>query len=191
MKKLPLIFVLGLSTLLATQASAGDRWGVGFNQSSVVISVGNNHHKNSYKYRKKVKHYHGNKRYKSCQQQGYYKGRYAKSRCHYNKGYHDGYRDGYQDGHYDQYHNEYHSGGGYYESEYGRDHDKGRIVVNLPNVTVFSSGPRDFVGQCWSVQKDGYWRGKPALIGGKMCRDRGGNEYVVPSSRYLIHYRRY
>lgn len=44
---------------------------------------------------------------------------------------------------------------------------------------------------CWPVQKVGHWNGKKALVGGKMCRNGYGNEYVIPSSRYLIEYRYY
>ncbi|MEM8986199.1 MAG: hypothetical protein AAGC95_05695 [Pseudomonadota bacterium] len=41
---------------------------------------------------------------------------------------------------------------------------------------------------CHPVQKDGYWRGYRARIGGTMCYDGYGGSYVVKGSRYLIHY---
>lgn len=41
---------------------------------------------------------------------------------------------------------------------------------------------------CHNVSKDGYAHGRNARIGGTMCYDRYGQGYVVPGSRYVIHY---
>ncbi len=41
---------------------------------------------------------------------------------------------------------------------------------------------------CQRVYKSGYWRGRPAQVGGTMCYDEYGNGYIVRGSRYLMHY---
>ena len=41
---------------------------------------------------------------------------------------------------------------------------------------------------CHAVTKTDYWYGRKAKIGGTMCYDNYGRGYVVPGSRYVIHY---
>ena len=41
---------------------------------------------------------------------------------------------------------------------------------------------------CHRTSKIGYWHGYRARIGGTMCYDAYGYPYIVPGSRYLIHY---
>lgn len=41
---------------------------------------------------------------------------------------------------------------------------------------------------CHATSKTGYWYGRKAKIGGTMCYDSYGGSYIVPGSRYLIHY---
>jgi len=49
-------------------------------------------------------------------------------------------------------------------------------------------GGHDSHAGCFKVDKVGYHHGRKALIGGKACRDAHGEVYVVPESRYVIHY---
>ena len=41
---------------------------------------------------------------------------------------------------------------------------------------------------CRRVSTRGYWRGYPALVGGRQCFDRYGRAYIAPGSRFLIRY---
>ncbi len=46
----------------------------------------------------------------------------------------------------------------------------------------------NYGGSCHATSKTGYWYGRRAKIGGTMCYDSYGGSYIVPGSRYLIHY---
>ena len=41
---------------------------------------------------------------------------------------------------------------------------------------------------CQNVSKEGYWDGRPALIGGLQCFDSYGQAFISPNSRHLIRY---
>ncbi len=41
---------------------------------------------------------------------------------------------------------------------------------------------------CHRTSRIGYWHGYRARIGGTVCYDAYGYPYIVPGSRYLIHY---
>lgn len=43
-------------------------------------------------------------------------------------------------------------------------------------------------GDCYPVEKHGYYHGRRALIGGLMCTDAYGYAYIRPGSRYVIRY---
>lgn len=44
----------------------------------------------------------------------------------------------------------------------------------------------NYHNQCIPVQKQGRWRGKPAIIGAKACTNRYGRPYVVNRSVHLV-----
>ncbi|NOX94191.1 MAG: hypothetical protein GXP04_03585 [Alphaproteobacteria bacterium] len=52
----------------------------------------------------------------------------------------------------------------------------------------YNSGYNNSGYNCRKVEKDGYWHGKSALIGGTMCYDSYGQSYIVSGSRYLVSY---
>lgn len=43
-------------------------------------------------------------------------------------------------------------------------------------------------GRCWREDRHGYFRGRPAIVSVRLCRDRYGNTYIDESSTRLIRY---
>ena len=52
----------------------------------------------------------------------------------------------------------------------------------------YGYSPRYRGNSCHSVSKIGYDDGREAKIGGTRCYDEYGESYIVPGSRYVIHY---
>jgi len=53
-----------------------------------------------------------------------------------------------------------------------------------------SSGPGRYHegDSCRRVYREDYHRGRPARIGGTLCRDGHGDTYIVPGSRFVAEY---
>ncbi len=81
-----------------------------------------------------------------------------------------------------------------YRSEMSYSNNRGRYHRNNNRSRRGHRGQRYNTGynnsgyNCRKVEKDGYWQGKSALIGGTMCYDSYGQSYVVSGSRYLVRY---
>ncbi|UAA37816.1 hypothetical protein KIH87_14055 [Paraneptunicella aestuarii] len=171
MKNLHLLLSTLLIMACTNQAFAGVNWD--FDDANIVIEIGD---KQERKHKSHKQH-----RYSSRYQNNQYQ---AKHYCeeHATGDWHD------YDGWYEQ--------DGWKHKRKKRERrghwqhweEQGNIVINLPNLAVYSAGYRDLPNHCWGVQKEGFWDGHRALIGGQMCRDRSGNTYMPPSSRYLIRY---
>jgi len=160
--KLPLL-LLSLSVFGGVGVAQAHDFNIQANQHSFVIKVGNHHdHKHS-----------KDNQYSKPQNEMY---------CEQHSEYHHHHKNGqvthsHEDGKHQHRHkrkrsNVYH---GYGQKKY---------KSNDFNISYREDHPL----HCWPVQKVGYWHGKKALVGGKMCRNSHGNEYVIPSSRYLINY---
>lgn len=87
-------------------------------------------------------------------------------------------RHGYRDRHRhrrdrDGYRNPRHRHGYYDRGRYGRGY----------------YGPSRYQGRrCWREERYGHFRGRPALVSDRVCRDRRGYIYVERGSTRLIHY---
>lgn len=112
--------------------------------------------------------------------------KYDKSRKHgHGYGYDPGYGNPY--GHHGPYyhkpykkkrHRPY-----YGDPYYGKPYKKKRH-----HKKHHGHGPYGYGKACHPVSKSDYWHGRYAKIGGTMCYDHYGYGYVVPGSRYVIHY---
>ena len=71
-----------------------------------------------------------------------------------------------------------HGGHGYVKPYAGRGYAK-------PHHKGAGYAHRD---RCQQTSKTGYHHGRKAQIGGTMCYDRHGRWYIVPGSRYVMHY---
>ncbi|MFY0637947.1 hypothetical protein [Maricaulis maris] len=45
-----------------------------------------------------------------------------------------------------------------------------------------------YASQCWESRQQAHFRGRPALVAVRLCRDRHGRTYTVRGSTRLIHY---
>lgn len=167
MKNLPLLLSMLLMMACSNQAFAGKvNWD--FDDANIVIEIGDKQER----------------RHKSHKQHRYSSQHQAESYCkeHATRHWHE--------------HDVWYEQDDWKHKRKKRDHrghwqhreEQGNIVINLPNLAIYSGGYRDLPNHCWAVQKEGSWDGHRALIGGQMCRDRSGNTYMLPSSRYLISY---
>ena len=88
---------------------------------------------------------------------------------------------GYGHHNYKHHRGEGYSGGLYYTLKHFKGH--GRHHGHKPKHSGYSAGRG-----CHFVSKEGYWHGRPAIIGGTLCYDAHGNGYIVKGSRHLVRY---
>lgn len=185
MKKIILILVSIVSlSVVANSALAGGKFKFDLDDAKIIIDLGSHHHKkhhhNKYKHKN---HHHSDYHQKKHHSKKHKSHRYSSRNQYTNEMYCDEHR---------VYH--HHHGDDYHSHDYGKRHHSHHDHTGHEHYT--NSGYQmneyhDYTSHCWPVQKQGYWKGRKALVGGQMCRDSGGNSYVVPSSRYLIKYKRY
>ncbi len=152
---------------ISSNAWAGDKFKLDLNDIQLFIDLG--HHDD---YKKHAHKKHHRKKHKEHR-------RYASNKHYTEEMYCDEHRV-YHHHHQDTHHSH----------DYGKRHHS-HHDHHSEDSSYQMSGYHDYTSHCWPVQKHAYWNGRKALVGGKMCRDSGGNSYVIPSSRYLIKYRGY
>ena len=106
------------------------------------------------------------KRYNSPPQQKAYQGHYRKHDRKYEGHKHQGH------GHKSHKH--------YGHQGYKRHHQ--------PYGQAYGYYGRYPAASCHRVSRDGYWRGRPAQIGGLKCFDRYGRAYIKQGSHRLLRY---
>lgn len=145
-----------------------DKFRIGIHNDKIVIDLG--------KYSHKKEHYQKKRRHK-----------YHKDN---NNHHHKNDRHKYSSRHSKKHNNYCQEHRVYHHHHYEHSHSHGDYANHHNYVPdYYLNNASADVSHCWPVQKKGLWKGRKALIGGKMCRDYGGYTYVVPASRYLIKYR--
>lgn len=107
--------------------------------------------------------------------------------CGYRNGQHYGQRYGQRGGRY-----------GYRHRGYQRPHGYGYYGQRRPHTSShrYSQGYNRNYGQsygyaqqrCWRQERYAHYRGQPAYVSVRMCRDRYGRSYVQRGSEQLIYY---
>lgn len=175
MKALVTVLSMMLLAVSANVLAVEDRFRVGIHDDKIVIDLGKYSHKKAYSHKenrhKKYRHnkhgYHDDHHYNNRRYQHSSRCKPKDNYCVEHHVYHHHYSHPHSNGDYANHH---HYVPGYY--------------MNNHEPAVSHS-----ISHCWPVKKKGYWKGRKALVGGKMCRDHSGYTYVVPESRYLIKYR--
>jgi len=82
----------------------------------------------------------------------------------------------------------FHKHNGHKHQGHKRYWHQGQKRHHQPHGQAYGYYGRYPAASCHRVSRDGYWRGRPAQIGGLKCFDRYGRAYIKQGSHRLLRY---